>query len=265
MNPATIALFVACVIGSSLALDCTTQIQTFHTCLETSHKTNEENEKTKFEAIKTQFEACYTSNGCTAPTKPQETEQRNHTESACGKALGEAIKQNIEACVQQAVPGFVFPPTQAGQEKGHRHHRFNHKEDNKALSGCAQAQAVRDCKRALINSTTLPSQADMKTQFQAACDAKQTCLTALGTDCQNQMEAVKKAMCTCRQQQREQASQIRSALPACKDGPSPPEHENENNKKVESCGDEKNYCQLGFDAMVAEFEAKKSSTPQPQQ
>jgi len=248
----------------------------------TSHKKDQEDGKAKFDALKLKIDACYTDNGCTAPAKPQKggkggssgaassgEKRGNHTENGeCRKAMGAAMKENLEKCVKQTVPTFAFPPKDASADHekhfgGHHKGGFNHKDDNKALSGCAKAQAVRDCKRALINGTR-PSQDERKTRFQAGCAAKQTCLTALGADCQTQMEKVKKAMCQCRQQQHQQADQIRGTIAACKDVQAKkPENGKGKGKpdgsKVRSCDDEKDYCKLGFDAMVADFKGKKPS------
>jgi len=277
MNPITIALFMACVIGSSLALDCSAKMKDFHTCVASSHKKNEDDGKAKFEAIKVKIDACYTDNGCTSPAKPQkggssgassgEKKHGNNTEGReCWKALGQAMKQDMETCVTKAVPDFTFPQKD-GQKEGGEHGKhfgghkggFNHKDDNKVLVGCAKAQAVRDCKRALFNSSK-PSSDEMKVRFQAGCDAKKTCLTALGVDCQTQMEQVKKAMCTCRQAQHGQAETLRASVPACKDIQAKPHKEGSGSgkgpAKAKSCDDEKDYCKLGFDVLAADLKAK---------
>jgi hypothetical protein len=279
MKTIVISLFVACVIGSSMAQDCSAKIEEFHTCQQAGHKKDQADGKAKFEAIKAKIDACYTDNGCTAPVKGQkgkggssgssagasgEKRHGNHTGgSECGKALRDAMKQSFETCVKQAG---VTLPQKDGQkdgghhEGGHRKGGFNHKDDNKALTGCAKAQAVRDCKRALMNSTR-PSQDEMKARFQAGCAAKQTCLTALGADCQTQMEKNKKAICLCRQQQHQQADQIRSSVAACKDVQSKkPENGKGKDSKVRSCDDErKDYCKLGFDVMVQDFKGKNGA------
>jgi len=254
-------LFATCVFGSALALDCSAKTQAFHTCLEAGQKKNQDAEKAKFEALKVKIDACYTDNGCTPPAKPQKgkggEEKRNSTAgNECRKALGQAEKQQFEACVQKAVPGFTFPPKDATNEKreGGDHKRFNPKDDKKSLDSCAKKQQVRDCKRALFNSTR-PSQDEIKAQFQARCDVKQNCLVALGADCQAQLESFKKAACQCRQQQRAQADQVRSGIAACSGVQEKKPKAGKENVKERSC-DEKDYCKLGFDAFVQDRKTK---------
>jgi len=265
MKTIILAFFAACVIGSTLAQDCSAKFKDFHQCLENNHKKAEADGKAKFEAMKPKIAACYTDNGCTAPAKPQKGkggssgaasgERRNSTAGDCRKALGEAMKANFEDCIKKAVPGFSFPQKDAQQDKPHfgGHKGFNHKDDNKALDGCAKKQAVRDCIRGLFNSSK-PSEDEKKAHFKAACDAKQTCLTALGADCQAQMEKFKQAACQCRQQQRQQVDQIRSSVKACASVQEKNGKQNQGkDQKQQSC-EEKDYCKLGYDAFVQDHQ-----------
>jgi len=207
MKTIALAVFIACVVGSSLAQDCSSKFQDFHKCLADSHKKEQDGGKAKFEAMKAKIDACYTDNGCTPPAKPQKGEGKgkgkggssaasggasggvsgerkgNNTEGReCRKALGEAKKKQFQDCVKQAVPSFTFPQKD-GEHKEHHfggEHKggFNHKGENKQLDGCAKKEAVRDCKRALFNSSR-PTEDAKKARFQSNCNSKQTCLTAL--------------------------------------------------------------------------------------
>jgi len=261
MQTVAIALLVACVVGSSLAQDCSTKIKDFHKCVEDSHKTGEADRKAKFEALKPKLDACYTTNGCTPPVKGQkgkvdasgasgEQKGNNTAGRECRKALQTALKGKFEDCVKQAIPDFTFPPKDAQHDKGHggEHRGFDHKEDNKALEGCTNKQAVRDCKRALFNGSQ-PTDAEKRAHFKTNCDAKQVCLTALGADCQAQVDKFKQAACQCRQQQRQQAEQLRASTPACTGVPE--KKDNRANQKQQTC-DNKDYCKLGYDAFVAD-------------
>jgi len=222
MNTLAIILFIGCVFGSTLAQDCNAKIKDFHTCVENGQKKDEADGKAKFEALKVKIDACYTDNGCTAPAKQDHAKGGASSAGAsgqgseCRKAVGAAMKKNFEECIQKSVPGFTFPQKDGGEHHEGGHHRggFNAKDDNKALAGCAKAQAVRDCKKALFTSNR-PSQDEMKAKFQANCAAKDICLNALGADCQAQMQKVKKAMCECGQQQKGQMEQIRGSIAAC--------------------------------------------------
>jgi len=272
MNSVALALFVACVIGSTLALDCSAKFKTFHQCLGDSHKKAEAGEKAKFEALKTKIDACYTDNGCTAPAKPQKDKAafnktgEHHGNSTqgweCRRAVGAAMKTNFETCIKKAVPDFTFPQKPAEQGKGHEGRKhFGHKEDDKEFASCAKKDAVRQCIRAIFNSSA-PTEDEKRANFKAACDAKQNCLTALGADCQTQMENFEKAACECRQQQRQQEVQVRASIPACqgvqeKKGKGP-----QKEHKQETC-DKKDYCKLGYDAFVQDHKKGKGKGKGP--
>jgi len=266
MKTIAIALFVACLVGSSLAQDCSAKFKDFHKCLEDSHKKNEGDFKAKFEALKPKLDACYTDNGCTPPAKPEKKEKGGSSSGAkndtaggeCRKAFHEAMKSNFEACIKKSIPDFT-PMQKDGQHEkdghhgGHKggHKGWNHKDENKALDGCAKKEAVRDCKRALFNSSK-PTDSEKKAGFQARCDAKQSCLTALGADCQAKMEKFKKAACECGQQQHQQADQIRSSVSAC-NGVEDKKKGKKHDDKQKSC-DEKDYCKLGYDAFAQDHQ-----------
>jgi len=261
MKSVLIALFLAGVVCSSLAQDCSSKFKDFHKCLEAGHKKAEADEKAKFAALKPQLDACYTSNGCTPPTKGQKGAGRNATahrrgnntaEIQCRKALEQALKGKFEACIKQAIPTFTFPPkggkgnaSRGGEERGREHKR-----EDEGLEGCANKQAVIACKRALLNSTR-PTDAQKRAQFTANCATKQTCLTALGADCQAQMEKFKTASCQCRQQERQQEAQTRPTITACNGVQENKGNHTRGPQKQETCGAEKDYCKLGYDAFVA--------------
>jgi len=262
MKTVAIALFVTCVVGSSWALDCSAKLQDFHKCVEANHKKAQDDRKAKFEALKPKFAACYTDNGCTAPSKDQqgngvgsgggkgEHRGNNTAERACGKALRDALKGKFEECVKKTVPDFTFPAKDGQHDKrgGWDNKGFDHKGDNKALEGCANKQAVRDCKRALLSSLR-PTEDQKRANFKANCDAKQTCSTALGAECQAQLEKVKTATCQCRQQQRGQADQVRGTIQACQ---GLPEKQGKHPDGKQQTCDNKDYCKLGYDAFVAD-------------
>jgi hypothetical protein len=280
MKTVAIALFIACVVGSSLGLDCSTKFKDFHTCVASSHKKAQEANKAKFEALKAKLDACYTDNGCTPPARPQKVkggssgassgessastsasgERRgNHTEGReCRKAVREALKGKFEQCIKQSIPDFTFPPKDAQHDKPHfgGQKGFNHKDENKNLDGCAKKQAVRDCKRALLNSSR-PTEDEKRAHFKANCDAKQACQASLGAECQAQLEKFKKAACECRQQQHQQIDQIRSGVKACENVPERKGKRPQNEQKQKSCEDHKDYCKLGYDAFVADHQKGK--------
>jgi len=256
MNP--VVFLAVCVIGTSLAQqqDCSAKIQTFHQCLKDSHKQQAEANKAKFQTFKTDLENCYKNNGCQPPQPGQSGSngQRNNTQGGqCFKAVREAMKQQVQKCVQQANPGVTLPEEDESHHKAGFHHGPNHKGDNKALDSCANKQAVRDCTRALFNKTK-PSDADKKAKFQANCDARQKCLDQLGPDCQAQLEKIKQSACQCRQQQN--LDQIRSGIPACagvSEGKRPGAQQGQ---KQHSCEAKKDYCKLGYDAFVQDHQGQ---------
>jgi len=267
MKTIVFAFLAACFIGSSLAQDCSAKFKDFHKCWADSHKEAQSDGKAKFEAMKTKIDACYTDNGCTPPAKSEKSKggssgaasgERHHNNTAggeCRKALMVAMKSQFEDCIKKAIPGFTLPQKDEQHDKPHfgGHKGFNHKDENKNLDTCAKKQAVRDCKRALFNSSR-PSEDEMKAHFQAGCDAKQTCLAALGADCQAQLEKFKQAACQCRQQERQQVDQLRSSVKACegvqdKQG----KHQGQKDQKEQSC-DVKDYCKLGYSAFVQDHQ-----------
>jgi len=167
------------------------------------------------------------------------------------------MKSNIEACIKKSIPDFTPHQKDDHHEGGHKwgHKGGDHKHENKALEGCAKKEAVRDCKRALFDSLK-PTDAEKKARFQANCDAKKTCLTALGADCQAQKEKFKKAACECGQQQHQQADQLRSSISACNGVEDKKKGKHEG--KAKSCDEEhKDYCSLGFDAFVKDHPHKE--------
>lgn len=262
MNTIVIALFVALSIGSSLAQDCSAKINAFHSCVESSRQQGEQGRKGKFDALKPQLDACFTSNGCTPPTKganpTRGQRQGNNAQGGeCRKALQQALKQKVDACIRQSVPSFVSPPVDKEEHHDKQdHERFDHKDD-KELGACANKQAVRTCQRALLNSTR-PSESEKRAQFQARCESKQRCEVSLGAACKAQLEQIKVAACSCRQQQHQQAEQIRVSIPACQSAqnqqgahPARPQQQ-----KQETC-DNKNYCALGYDAFVADHQNER--------
>jgi len=276
MKTIAIALFLACVVGASLAQDCSAKIKAFHDCVSKGHQQDKDEMKTKLADFKTKADACYTANGCTPPAKGDgkgkdgasssgsASGKQQGGNSECGKAMKTVLKKNFEDCLQKA--GVTAPENDHGddhQEKhfGGHHEGANHKDDNKALDGCAKKQEVRDCKRALFTKNR-PSDAEMKAKFDAGCKARDTCLAALGADCQAQIEKFKKAACECRQQQFQQLAQVRAGVKECQNvaQKTPQRAQGKGAKTPKTCGAEKkDYCKLGFDALKADMTAKSGS------
>lgn len=275
MKTTAVVLFVACIVGTSLAQDCSAKIKDFHKCLEDSNKKAREDGKAKFEALKGKIDACYTDNGCTPPVKAEKGKggssgssgsasgekqssgerQGNNTQAReCKKAVREALKKQLEECVKKTDSSFTLPEKDGSHEKHGPHGGFGHnrKGDNKNLEGCAKKEQVRDCKRALFNSSK-PTEDEKRARFQARCDAKQSCQNALGADCQAQLEKRKQAICQCRQEEKQQVEQVRSGIQACNGLPQK-QHKRGQGQKQQSC-DKKDYCKLGFDAFEQEVKS----------
>jgi len=268
MKVAVIALIAICVVGSTLGEDCPAKFQAFRKCLKDSHQKTKQDFKAKWESLKTQLDACYTSNGCTAPVRGQKggssgassgesstssSGEHNAAGRECWKAVHQAKKAKVEECIKKAMPGFSFPPKDGEHDKPHfGHHRVNHKDENKNLQGCAKAQAVRDCKRALFEKNK-PTEEQKKAIFKAHCDSKQACQASLGAECQAQMEKVKKAACQCHQETFQQLAQIRSSVPACKDVQDKPRPQG-GKRQQHSCDDHKDYCKLGYEAFAQDHQ-----------
>jgi len=243
-----IAVLAFCLVGLSLADDdCSQKMIDFKKCLGDSHKQEGEDWKAKFEALKPKIEACYTDNGCTPPA-PSTSGNDDSQAKACMEGMHTTMKKNMEDCVKKDFPNFAFPANDEGHEHG-GHHKFNHKDENKNLDGCEKKQQVRDCKKALFASNK-PTDDEKKAKFQAHCDTKQKCLTAVG-DCQSQMEKMKSTFCACGQQLKTQRDQVRQSVTACANVPERVHKQGGDSSKEHSCDETpKDYCKLGYDAFV---------------
>jgi len=282
MKTVALALFFACVVGSSLAQDCSAKVKDFHECLKKGHQHDKEGMKTKFADMKTKIDACYTENGCTAPVKGKGkggasssggssggasggssggasggvSGEKDGAGRECRKALKAATKKSFQDCLQKA--GVTVPQKDGDDhhEKhfGGHHKGMNHKGENKGLEGCAKKEQVRACKKALFEKSK-PSDAEMKAKFDAGCKARDTCLAALGADCQAQIQKFKKASCECRQQQFQQLATLRTSVKECQSVPQKAPRQGKGGKKAQhNCNEEKkDYCKLGFDALKAKF------------
>jgi len=200
----------------------------------------------------------------TSKGKSSEEKPGNKTQAKeCKKAVREALKNDFVTCVQKTVPTFMANHTEPKKEgKGEREGKrgkeghwggWDHKKENKALEGCDKKEQVRDCKHALFNSSK-PTQDERKARFQARCDAKQTCLTALGADCQAQLDKLKQATCQCRQDEKKQFAQVRAGVPACAGVPE--KKPKEGGEKEEKPCEQKDFCKFGFDAFEQEEKAR---------
>lgn len=272
MKAIVVALFFACVFGSSLAQDCSAKAVEFHKCIEASKKTAEDAEKAKWEALKPKFDACFTDNGCTPPAgkmggnSSSGEKKGNNTEAkACKKAVKEALKTQFDACIQKAGLNITLPKMDEKKKKDGK--GKGKKDHEKALEGCAKKDEVIACKRALKNSTK-PTDDEKKARFQAKCDAKTKCLADLGADCQAQLEKFKMAACQCKQEIGAQKATVRSSTPACSGVPEKKSGEKKSGEKKsgeaksgekKTCEAKKDYCKLGYDAKEADEKAKKAA------
>jgi hypothetical protein len=266
MNSILVGLLVACAIGTSLAADdCTAKFEEFHKCVKGAHEKPAQDMKAKFAELKPKIEKCYTDNGCTAPAPPQKGKGASSGESSgektgpgaqCFKDLKAAKKAKFEACLKDK--GVTLPAHKAGEHKpeGGEHHGFRgHKDENKALEGCANKQKVRDCKKALFAGSQ-PTDAQKKQAFDASCAAKKTCKAALGAACEKQLETFKAAASACHDQLESQKDSIRSGVASCAGVTPKPKRGGGASGEKKKGGDKKDYCALGYDAFVADHPKK---------
>jgi len=91
----------------------------------------------------------------------------------------------------------------------------------------------------------------------------------LGAECEAQLKADKKAFCECHHQGRQHFHEIFNSVAACKnvrphdhkkDGKEHEHHHEHKEHKEHSC-EHKDYCKLGFDALVKDLEEYHKAHP----
>jgi len=96
----------------------------------------------------------------------------------------------------------------------------------------------------------------IKALFEAGCKDHEKCETALGAECHAQLKADKKALSECHHEEAKQFHEIFKSVAACKDV-HPHQHRQHHHEKPEHKKHEhvhKDYCKLGFDALVKDLE-----------